>query len=77
LVVFKKKYANCFPSKTAAKIWFAEDLPRVAPRAALRCIQHAGDVLFVPPMWGHATLNLDESIGFAAELEWGQLVLDD
>ena len=33
--------------------------------AAIECEQQAGDVLFVPQLWGHGTLNLEESIGVA------------
>lgn len=39
--------------------------------APLTCIQEAGDALFVPDFWSHETINLEESIGFAAELLWG------
>ena len=32
----------------------------------LTCVQRPGDVLFVPNMWGHAVLSLEDySIGFA------------
>ena len=31
------------------------------------CIQQEGDVLFVPESWGHATLNIEASIGVAFE----------
>ena len=34
------------------------------------CEQRAGDVLLVPPLWGHATLNLAPSLGFATELQF-------
>lgn len=27
--------------------------------------------MFVPEAWGHAVLNLAESIGVASEFEWG------
>lgn len=33
----------------------------------LRVTQRAGDVLFVPALWGHATLNTQQSIGVAHE----------
>ncbi len=42
----------------------------------LTCVQRSGDMLFVPPMWSHAVLNLAESIGFATEIEWGVVSLD-
>ena len=35
----------------------------------LECMQNAGDVLYIPSGWGHATINIDESIGFAVEFE--------
>ena len=34
----------------------------------LRCVQRAGDVVLVPPLWGHATLNLEPSVGWATEV---------
>ena len=27
--------------------------------------------MFVPGTWGHATLNLEESVGYASEFVWG------
>jgi hypothetical protein len=33
----------------------------------LECTQNAGDVMFVPTLWGHATLNTMQSIGVAHE----------
>ena len=36
-------------------------------RRALRCEQRAGDVVIVPGLWGHATLNRQPSIGWASE----------
>lgn len=37
----------------------------------LECVQHPGDLVFVPDMWGHAVINLRESIGFASEFVYG------
>jgi oxalate decarboxylase/phosphoglucose isomerase-like protein (cupin superfamily) len=34
---------------------------------ARQCTQRPGDVLYVPPLWSHATLNLQASIGVAHE----------
>ena len=34
----------------------------------LQCLQHAGDVVFVPAEWGHSTLNIEASVGVAFEL---------
>ena len=41
---------------------------RDAAGAPLVCEQRAGDVLLVPPLWGHATVNLRPVLGFATEL---------
>jgi hypothetical protein len=38
--------------------------------ATLRCIQHAGDVIFVPSGWAHGVLNLKESVGIAVEFRY-------
>lgn len=38
---------------------------------ALECVQYPGDLVFVPDMWGHAVINLRESIGVAAEFVYG------
>ena len=37
-----------------------DDLP-----PPLECEQRAGDVLFVPRLWGHGTINLGETVGVA------------
>lgn len=33
----------------------------------LECIQNAGDVVFIPEMWYHATVNMGETIGVASQ----------
>lgn len=38
----------------------------------LECTQRDGDVMFVPASWGHATLNVEASIGVAYELRFEQ-----
>jgi hypothetical protein len=37
----------------------------------LECMQHAGDIMFVPQRFGHGTINVQESIGIAVEMESG------
>jgi hypothetical protein len=37
------------------------------PDGILECTQNAGDIMFVPALWGHATLNTMQSIGVAHE----------
>ena len=40
---------------------------QVAPE--LLCVQEAGDLIYVPRLWGHAVLNLAQSVGAAVEFE--------
>ena len=37
----------------------------------LECVQHPGDIVFVPDMWGQASVNLRESIGLTSEFVYG------
>eukprot|EP00595_Chromulina_sp_UTEXLB2642_P001607 CAMPEP_0196763240 /NCGR_PEP_ID=MMETSP1095-20130614/3677_1 /TAXON_ID=96789 ORGANISM="Chromulina nebulosa, Strain UTEXLB2642" /NCGR_SAMPLE_ID=MMETSP1095 /ASSEMBLY_ACC=CAM_ASM_000446 /LENGTH=359 /DNA_ID=CAMNT_0042115995 /DNA_START=665 /DNA_END=1744 /DNA_ORIENTATION=- len=34
---------------------------------SIQCTQRSGDVMYVPTLWGHATLNVKQSIGVAHE----------
>lgn len=34
---------------------------------SLTCTQRAGDIMFVPTLWSHSTLNIRQSIGVAHE----------
>ena len=33
----------------------------------LQCLQEPGDLIYVPRGWGHAVLNLNTSVGWAAD----------
>ena len=39
----------------------------------LRCTQLAGEVLIVPQLWGHATVNSEPALGFATEMDFDKL----
>lgn len=39
------------------------------PEFYLECIQQPGDIVFVPYGWAHAVLNIQESVGFAVEMQ--------
>eukprot|EP00947_MAST-08B_sp_MAST-8B-sp1_P004396 g4396.t1 len=39
-----------------------------APHAVLECTQRAGETMYIPDMWNHATLNTREVVGVAMEL---------
>ena len=34
--------------------------------ASRRCIQEAGEIMFVPDMWGHEIFNLEPTVGVQA-----------
>lgn len=53
-----------FYSTKPSLSFFREDA-RV--EGSLQCHQRSGDVMFVPSLWGHGTLNTRESIGVAHE----------
>jgi len=58
-------------SALPAREWHAAGGPaglRGEGRTVVECVQRAGDVLYVPDGWGHAVLNLQPSVGFAAEV---------
>ena len=52
----------------------AADFPDASVRAAiprglpLRCTQHPGDALILPPRWGHTTVN--EGFGIGVSILW-------
>ncbi len=37
-------------------------------KLTIQCTQEAGDVLFIPSLWGHGTINLQQSVGVAMEV---------
>ena len=63
------------PSRTPlstqpAASWFHQ---LTSDHEGLACTQHAGDVLFVPPYWGHTTVrvcNATASVGWTGA-DWG------
>jgi hypothetical protein len=38
--------------------------------AVYECEQRAGDVIVLPDLWGHVTLNLQTSVGVAQEFAY-------
>ena len=49
--------------------WVQSDLAALEEQGVpvLRCVQRAGEALFVPRRWAHAVLNLQDSVGVAQE----------
>ena len=48
--------------------WSNEHIARLKKEAGLQqCVQHPGDVIFVPHLWWHATVNFGDAIGMGAQ----------
>ncbi len=59
-------------SKKSVWAWWQEMNREVGgATAAMECVQHPGDMVFVPDMWAHAAVNLRESIGLNSEFVYG------
>lgn len=58
-------------SKKPILQWLEEDYPALRESKAFwECEQRAGDVLYVPCEWGHAVLNVEDTIGLAVEFKY-------
>ena len=57
--------ARLFYSELHPLEWLRRDGGAALPAPPLRCEQRAGDVLFLPRLWGHGTLNVGEVDGVA------------
>ena len=65
-------YTRIHPSRFVRDV-----LPRLsADERPIECVQLAGDVLYVPFLWGHAVLNIHETIGIAMEFSYRGNFLD-
>lgn len=62
--------ASTVYSRKTVRKWVDEDLTELDDtEKPLQCVQHPGDVIYVPLDWGHAVLNLDgNTFGVALEL---------
>lgn len=51
--------------------WIEHDLPELKQEGfePFECVQHQGDVLVVPELWGHAVLNVKTSVAVATEVK--------
>ena len=58
--------SRSFYAARPAREFAAEAVPTMGGEdAPLTCIQHSGDLLYVPAKWGHSTVNLTPTIGVA------------
>jgi hypothetical protein len=62
------KPEDSFFSFQHIKKWLSEpySLPQIS--TSIQCVQHSGDIIFIPENWGHAVINKQPSIAVAAEL---------
>ena len=51
----------------ASTEWRTTIKPKMPEGLPVTCVQGPGDMMVVPPQWGHATINVEESIGIAHE----------
>ncbi len=56
-----------YSTKPSQDLFRSASADAVDESGAIRVTQRAGDVLYVPPLWGHATLNTAQRIGVAHE----------
>jgi hypothetical protein len=70
-------YSTQHPQAVFAELDAQDESARLGRASVLECTQEAGDVVFVPDGWGHATLNLAESIGWAQEFGYGPREIGD
>ena len=49
--------------------WYSIAFPAFKSKP-LECVQHGGDVIFIPAGWIHSTLNIGETIGVGGQIEW-------
>jgi len=58
--------SRSFYAARPAREFAAEAVPKMSGEdAPLTCIQHSGDLLYVPAKWGHSTENIETTIGVA------------
>lgn len=65
-----------FWSTKPTAAWIFEDYLVSATAAAkadpppIEVVQEPGDIIFVPTDWGHAVVNLEDSVAVAFEVKW-------
>ena len=69
-LAYGEKLWRLLPPASAVYSRVSERVTEESQRKGLECVQEEGDVLYVPALWAHGTVNLRECVGFAAELQW-------
>ena len=49
------------------RTWEQSNNARTLQPYVLKCEQRAGEILYVPAHWGHATQNMETTLGIAIE----------
>ena len=60
--------ANNLWSRKPVSTWFGSDYAKV-PDPLFQCVQGPGDVIYVPEAYGHAVLNVEDSVAVASEIK--------
>jgi hypothetical protein len=60
--------SRAFYSRQPALEWYREasllwDSESPSANKPLQCMQHAGDIIYVPRDWGHGVLNVQSTVG--------------
>merc|ERR1712153_267595 len=58
---------NNFWSRKPISTWFDSDYAKM-PKPLFQCVQEPGDVIYVPEVYGHAVLNVEDSVAVATEV---------
>jgi len=59
--------ARAFYSSRDIHDWYLNDYPSLSgPARPLECVQPGGSLMYVPPLWGHGVLYLQDTIGMAS-----------
>mmetsp|Transcript_19810 Transcript_19810/g.33321 ORF Transcript_19810/g.33321 Transcript_19810/m.33321 type:complete len:692 (+) Transcript_19810:81-2156(+) len=64
------------PSLQYVKALREQEQSKTGDNLPLQCTQRAGDLMFVPTLWGHATLNTKQCIGVAHEFSVDDICME-
>jgi hypothetical protein len=68
----EREYYQKYPSSCHSRDWFSLEYPRLQQRGLVKIyefIQEAGDVIYIPANFNHATLNETPVLGIVLELK--------
>ena len=65
---FFRPPSHVFWSRKPVLRWFQEEYSKLK-QPLFECVQEPGDIIYVPEGYGHAVLNLEESLAVAMEIQ--------